>query len=147
MDRLAPTLNQIRSRITSAGARGLNEENTKAALIEPFMRTLGWNVGEVEEVPHEFKVKSSDTPIDLGLFVLRGMRLFLGAKVFGSGLGNRRWANQIMASTGLAGAESIVLTNREEHRISALRDKLLPKLIPRELRVSDADESTQGAIS
>ena len=117
MDTLARTLKQIRSRIASAGARGLNEENTKATLIEPLLRALGWNVEDVEEVQREFKVKKSDKPVDYGLLVLRNLRLFLEAKALGADLGDRRWANQIMGYAGVAGAEWIVLTNGEEYRI------------------------------
>jgi predicted type IV restriction endonuclease len=117
MDTLARTLKQIRSRITSAGVRGLNEENTKATLIEPLLRALGWNVEDVEEVQREFKVKKSDKPVDYGLLVLRNLRLFLEAKALGADLADRRWANQIMGYAGVAGAEWIVLTNGEEYRI------------------------------
>ena len=117
MDTLARALKQIRSRIISAGARGLNEENTKATLIEPLLRALGWNVEDVEEVQREFKVKRSDKPVDYGLLVLRNLRLFLEAKALGADLGDRRWANQIMGYAGVAGAEWIVLTNGEEYRI------------------------------
>ena len=37
----------VRSRIARfRSARGINEENTKASLIDPILRALGWNTEE-----------------------------------------------------------------------------------------------------
>lgn len=48
---LAQTIAEVRKRITSAGARGLNEQNTKATLIEPFLWAIGWDTDDVDESP------------------------------------------------------------------------------------------------
>lgn len=37
---LALVLNEVRARIKQNGGRGLNEQNTKATLIEPVLRAL-----------------------------------------------------------------------------------------------------------
>jgi len=97
--------------------RGLNEQNTKATLIEPVLRALGWNVENVEEVQREFRLKRRDKPVDYGLLILRTPRLFIEAKALGSNLDHRRWANQIMGYALVAGVEWIVLTDGDEWRI------------------------------
>lgn len=44
MQNLAATLKEVRRRIEQGAKRRLNEQNTKATLIEPVMRALGWDV-------------------------------------------------------------------------------------------------------
>ena len=94
---LAEVLAQIRDRITRhQGARVMNEQNTKAALVEPVLRALGWSVEDVDEVVHEYKRKKADNPVDYALLILRTPRLFVEVKALGKNLDDRKWANQIM---------------------------------------------------
>ncbi len=59
---LSRTLAEIRRRIEKNGRRGINEQNTKATLIEPVLGALGWDTEDVDEVViRENKV--SITPI------------------------------------------------------------------------------------
>ena len=44
---LAKTLKEVRARIARASSHRLNEENTKATLIEPVLRALGWDTEDV----------------------------------------------------------------------------------------------------
>ena len=69
MPDLANTLEEIRRRIQAAAKRPLNEYNTKATLIEPVLRALGWNVENVDEVEREYKHRKSDKPVDYGLTI------------------------------------------------------------------------------
>jgi len=117
MQNLAGTLAEVRRRIEQGAKRHLNEQNTKATLIEPVMRVLGWDVENIDEVQREFRVKKKDKPVDYGLLVLRTPRLFIEAKALGEDLGDRRWANQIMGYASVAGVEWIVLTDGNEYRI------------------------------
>lgn len=114
---LARTLKEVRSRISRASSHALNEQNTKATLIEPVLRALGWDVEDVEEVQREFRIKKRDKPVDYGLLVLRNPRLFVEAKALGENLADRRWTNQIMGYAGVAGVQWIVLTDGDEYRI------------------------------
>lgn len=52
-----PSLAEVRRRIRRVGTRSMNEEKTKATLIEPVLRTLGWGVEDVDEVQREFKAQ------------------------------------------------------------------------------------------
>ena len=114
---LAKTLKVVRARIARASSKHLNEENTKATLIEPVLRALGWDVEDVDEVVREYRIKSRDKPVDYGLLVLRTPRLFVEAKALGEDLEDRRWTNQIMGYAGVAGVQWIVLTDGNEYRI------------------------------
>ncbi len=114
---LARTLKELRGRIARVRSPGLNEQNTKATLIEPVLRALGWDTEDVEEVVREYRIKSRDKPVDYGLLVLRTPRLFVEAKALGENLDDRRWTNQIMGYAGVAGVQWIVLTDGNEYRI------------------------------
>ena len=140
MPSLSETLAEVRRRIQQSSRRHLNEQNTKATLIEPVLRALGWDVEDIEEVQREFRVKKRDKPVDYGLLVLRTPRLFLEAKALGENLDDRRWANQIMGYASVAGVEWIVLTDGNEYRIYnthapvSVEEKLF-----RTVRVTDED--------
>ena len=99
------------------GPRGLNEENTKGALIEPILRALGWNVEDPDEVTREYKGKRRDKPVDYALRLLRSPRLFVEAKALGADLSDRKWAGQIMGYATVAGVKWAVLTDGNEYRI------------------------------
>lgn len=117
MTTLASTLEEVRRRIRRNGSRPMNEENTKATLIEPVLRALGWAVEDVEEVQREFKTNPRHKPVDYGLLVLRTPRLLIEAKALQENLNDHRWLNQIMGYASVAGVEWIVLTNGDEYRI------------------------------
>ncbi len=68
MDRLAKTLAEICTRIDKyRSRRRVNEENTKATLIEPLQRAFGWDVEDLDEVAREYKFKRRDKPVDYAL--------------------------------------------------------------------------------
>ena len=118
MTNFEDVLPQLRERIARyAGSRSINEQNTKATLIDPMLRTLGWDTEDIDEVHREYKVKSADKPVDYALLVLRTPKLFLEAKSLGEHLDDRRWANQIMGYATVAGVEWVVLTDGDEYRI------------------------------
>ena len=110
MSTLAKTLAEVRRRIALSAKRGLNEQNTKATLIDPVLRALGWDTENIEEVVREYRVKNRDKPVDYGLLTMRTPRLFVEAKGLGEHLQDRRWINQIMGYAAVAGVRWIVLT-------------------------------------
>ena len=140
MGSLASTIQEVRQRIARAAKKSLNEQNTKATLIEPVLRALGWDVEDIEEVVREFKVKSRDKPVDYGLLVLRTPKLFVEAKPLGENLDDRKWASQIMGYASVAGVEWIVLTDGNEYRIyNALAPLAVDEKLFRRTRVTDED--------
>lgn len=117
MTTLAETLASVRQKIQRIGSKSINEENTRASLIDPVLRALGWDTEDLEDVQREYKVKSRDKPVDYALLSMRNVRLFIEAKALGGDLDDRRWANQIMGYATVAGVEWIVLTNGAEYRL------------------------------
>jgi hypothetical protein len=117
MTDLDETLTQLRQRISRHREQPLGEQNTKAILIEPLLRGLGWDVEDFDEVHREYKPKPTDNPVDYALFILRTPRLFVEAKDLHGNLDDRRWANQIMGYAAVTGVEWVVLTDGDEYRI------------------------------
>ena len=100
---LSQTLEEVRKRIGLYQGKSMGEQNTKTALIDPVLRALGWEIGNLEEVSQEYRRKPKDKPVDYGLFLLRTPKLFFEAKSFGQSLDDRKWANQIMGYAVVAG--------------------------------------------
>jgi hypothetical protein len=118
MSELSQALSSLRVRIAaSRGKRAINEENTKATLIVPVLRALGWDAEDLDSVVHEYKPRRADKPVDYALLVGGAPRLFIEAKALGENLDDRKWAGQIMGYASVAGVEWIVLTNGDEWRI------------------------------
>lgn len=145
---LREALDRVRPRIGQHGRpRQLNEENTKATLIDPIVRALGWDPEDFEEVQREYKRRARDKPVDYALLVLRTPRLFIEAKALGQNLDDRKWAGQIMGYAAVAGVEWVVLTDGDEYRIYnshasvPVEDKLF-----RKIRVSDLTSASEETL-
>jgi predicted type IV restriction endonuclease len=145
---LLPVLEDVRRRIARAKADGLNEQNTKATLIEPVLKALGWDIEDVEEVVREYGHKKRDKPVDYALLVMREPRLLVEAKALGENLDDRRWANQIMGYAAVAGVEWIVLTDGNEYRIyKALESVPAEEKLLRAVRVTDEQAECAEILS
>lgn len=110
-------LGTVRDRIARHGRENIGEQDTKAALIVPVLRALGWDVEDLEDVKLEYRRRPSDNPVDYALFLLRSPRLFIEAKSLGSHLDDGKWASQILAYATVAGVEWVALTDGNEWRI------------------------------
>ncbi len=148
MATLREALDHVRTRIERYRGLPVNEQNTKASLIEPVLRVLGWDTEDFEEVHREYKPKSADKPVDYVLFLMRSPRAFIEAKALGQDLDDRRWANQIMGYASVAGVEWIVLTDGDEYRIynSHAAVPVEEKLF-RRIRVSNDSEKPEETLS
>jgi hypothetical protein len=107
----------LRERIARHERAGIGEQDTKAALIVPVLRALGWDVEDLEDVKLEYRRRPSDNPVDYALFILRAPRLFIEAKSLGSHLDDGKWALQILNYATAAGVEWVALTDGNEWRI------------------------------
>jgi hypothetical protein len=117
MTELLDTLHRVKERIERYRSKGINEQDTKGTLIQPVLRSLGWDVEDLEEVQREYKIRKQDKPVDFALFLLRTPCLFVEAKGLGQNLDDRKWANQIMGYAGVAGVGWVVLTDGNEYRV------------------------------
>lgn len=116
---LQDALKQVREKIArySKIKSPINEQNTKATLVQPVLRALEWDVEDLDDVHMEYKERKSDKPVDYALLLLRSPCAFVEAKALGSSLDDRKWANQIMGYASVAGVEWVVLTDGDEYRI------------------------------
>lgn len=129
---LEEAIAQIGQRIAkhSRGAE-IGEQNTKATLIEPMLRALGWDPEDIDEVRREFKAQKQDKPVDYALLSGGKPVLFVEAKGLGTNLDDRGCANQIMTYATIAGVAWVVLTdgNRYDvynaHAAVPVQEKLL----------------------
>jgi hypothetical protein len=114
---LEQALVTVRDRIARHQRENIGEQDTKAALIVPVLRALGWDVEDLEDVKLEYRRRPSDNPVDYALFLLRTPRLFIEAKALGAHLDDGKWASQILAHATVAGVEWVALTDGNAWRI------------------------------
>ena len=84
MPDLESVLATVRGRIAHYRGQGIGEQDTKAALIVPVLRALGWDTEDLEDVKLEYKRRPADNPVDYALVLLREPRLFIEAKSLGA---------------------------------------------------------------
>lgn len=105
-----------------ATGQDLNEANTKAKIVTPFIRTLGWHVYDNNEVLLEFSgEKEFDDRVDYALFGLDGVYAVVEAKQIGRRI--EKDDAQIRRYMRLFGAEWGLLTNGERYFIYQANDE------------------------
>jgi len=116
---LLETLATVRKRIQQIRDRKetIGEQNTKAALIDPMLIALGWDLQETDEVRHEYRRKPQDNPVDYALFLNRTECLFIEAKSLEKDLNDRKWISQNLSYATVVGVRWCALTNGDEYRI------------------------------
>lgn len=119
MNTLAETLNAVSARISDYRERRvrLTESDTIRVLILPVLKTLGWDLHDVEEVRSEYRHASTDNPVDYALFLHASPTLFVEAKALGVSLDDRKPLIQTLNYANVAGVDWCVLTNGAEWRI------------------------------
>jgi hypothetical protein len=140
---LTSVLPKLRKRIHKIQNRNENigEQNTKAALIDPLLAALGWDVEDIDEVSREYRRKSQDNPVDYALFMLRSPRLFVEAKGLEKDLSDRKWISQVLGYATVVGVEWCVLTNGDEYRLyNAHAPVDVEQKLFRVVRISDSDQ-------
>src|SRR5829696_1765472 len=140
---LTNALPKLRKRIQKIQNRNENigEQNTKAALIDPLLAALGWDVEDIDEVSREYRRKSQDNPVDYALFMLRSPRLFVEAKGLEKDLSDRKWISQVLGYATVVGVEWCVLTNGDEYRLyNAHAPVNVEQKLFRVVRISDSDQ-------
>ena len=119
----------------------LNEANTKAALIDPILTALGWDLRDPFSVSQEYRHKSRDNPVDYALFALRAPAMFVEAKALDKDLSDYKWITQTLAYANAAGVAWCVLTNGDEYRIyNTFAKAEAEKKVFRRISLADRDE-------
>jgi hypothetical protein len=138
---LKRTVDDVRIRIQKIRDRKgtINEENTKATLINPVLAALGWDLQNIDEVQHEYRRKPQDNPVDYGLFLNATPRLFAEAKALEKDLADRKWISQNLSYATVVGVRWCVLTNGDEYRIYNSHAEVdVEQKLFRSVRISDA---------
>ncbi len=145
---LIEALTETRERVSRYKGRGLNEQNTKATLIEPVLRALGWDLEDLEVVQREHKARPRANPVDYALFSGREPVLFVEAKALGQDLGDEKWASQVLGYATVAGAPWVLLTNGDEYRIyNAHAPVPVDKKLFRKVSVSASQEEAAETLA
>lgn len=149
MSELQTAIEQVRDKIAryNKTKAAINEQNTKATLIQPILRDLGWDVEDLDDVHMEYKERAADKPVDYALLLLRSPCAFVEAKALGSSLDDRKWANQIMGYAGVAGVEWVVLTDGDEYRIYNSHATVpVDQKLFRTIRISDPNTDPESTL-
>jgi len=111
---LSEVLETVRATIVKAVGRGISETQTRGALIDPVLKALGWDFGNLDEVRQEFM------DADYALFIERDRKkpiILVEAKALQEDLDKLNHKKQVMGYVGTLGAKWAVLTNGDEYRI------------------------------
>ncbi len=118
----------------------IGEQNTKAALIDPLLGALGWDLQEIDEVRREYRRKPQDNPVDYALFLNRTECLLIEAKSIEKDLGDRKWISQNISYATVVGVKWCVLTNGDEYRIYNSHAEVdVDEKLFRKVRISDTE--------
>jgi RAMA domain-containing protein len=140
--KVATAVETIRKRIQQIRDRKeqIGEQNTKAALIDPLLSALGWDLQEIDEVRREYRRKPQDNPVDYALFLNRTECLLVEAKSLEKDLGDRKWISQNISYAAVVGVKWCVLTNGDEYRIYNSHAEVdVDEKLFRKVRVSDSE--------
>ena len=91
--------------------KGISEQDTKNALIEPVLEALGWPKTDLERVRAEYRHTSQDNPVDYALFAAGRPVLFVEAKALDKSLDEHRFVVQILTYANGAGLDWAIVTN------------------------------------
>lgn len=146
---LRAVLDNVRGKITRAKeTKRLGEQDTKAALIDPVFRALGWDVQDPEEVTREYRRKGWNDPIDYAFLLVRKPRLFVEAKPLGTNLSAPKCANQIVSYASQTGVKWAVLTDGDEYRIyNAYAEVPVEEKLFRSARVSRDGATAEDTLT
>jgi len=122
-----------------AARRAANEANTKAALIEPVLEALGWNLRDFEQVDREYRVFDG-TLLDYALKVEGEKRLFVEAKALNESLDNPQFISQTVNYANNEGVQWCVLTNGLVWRVYKATEPVdMPRKLLFEESLSDSE--------
>ena len=142
--KVAAAIEIVRKRIRQIRDRNeaIGEQNTKAALIDPLLSALGWDLQEIDEVRREYRRKPQDNPVDFALFLNRMECLLIEAKSLEKDLGDRKWISQNISYAAVVGVKWCVLTNGDEYRIyNAHAEVDVDEKLFRKVSISDSNST------
>lgn len=122
---LARTIDSIGSRIERHGTHiGGHETRTRVVLIDPLLRSLGWNTEDPEMVVHEYGIGS--LKVDYALFSKGEVFGILEAKAFGRKLKDEAWGKFVAE---LPQVTVVAFTDGDEWRFFRKSNKWQPETV------------------
>lgn len=115
---LAATLAELAGKVGRYRGRHISEQDTKNALISVLLKSLGWDVHDLDSVTHEWRPTSfRGNPVDYALLSEDGHTpiALVEAKALSEKLDKH--AKQAASYAQLAGVKWAILTNGEEWRV------------------------------
>lgn len=114
---LAQVIAQVLERASKLReVKKVNEANTKALLIEPVLRSLGWDTDDLDTVQREVKVFDG-TYLDYALTLPQGVSLYVEAKGLNENLSDKKFVAQTVNYANNDGVVWCVLTNGLQYRV------------------------------
>lgn len=112
LNRLSETIGQLRSKIERHGVHiGGHETRTRVILIDPLLRSLGWDTEDPEMVVHEYRAGS--LKLDYALVDGGEVIGIVEAKALGSKLNDAAWGKYVAE---LPSVPVVAFTNGDEWR-------------------------------
>ena len=122
---LAATIERLRSRITQHDEHvGAHETRTRVILIDPLLRSLGWDTEDPEIVVHEYRAGS--LKLDYALVDQGEVIGIVEAKALGSKLNDAAWGKY---AEQLPGVPVIAFTNGDEWRFFRKSNKRIREIV------------------
>lgn len=111
--RLQNALRSVRRHLTKVRKtkRGLGEEATKKAFIDPVLAALGWDMYGPYEVRLEYKHDRKSNPVDYALFKQDAPAILVEAKALDVNLDDVKWQAQVISYASVAGVKWCLLTD------------------------------------
>jgi len=140
MSSLSDVLKELRDNISKIKQSGgsIGEDNTKAALIEPLLASLGWDTTDLDVVHRQYKRGRQSKPVDYALLINGKPILFIEAKALEKNLSDIKWIRQTLGYAENAGLKWCILTNGEEYHIYRSNIPIpLEKKLYKKISISD----------
>jgi len=94
---LGAALNRTAQVASEHRGRGITEQDTRNALIEPVLAALGWAKEDLGRVRAEYRHTSRDNPVDYALFAGAKPVMFVEAKALDVPIDDRKAVNQVLS--------------------------------------------------
>lgn len=108
---LEKTLAEVAELAAQYSGKGLTEQDTKNALIEPILAALGWAKTNLDQVRAEYRHTTKDNPVDYALFSKSHPVLFVEAKALDHSIDEHKFVSQVISYANVAGVHWALLTN------------------------------------
>ncbi|MCA9546973.1 MAG: type I restriction enzyme HsdR N-terminal domain-containing protein [Myxococcales bacterium] len=120
---LAEALTRARQTCTEYANKGLTEQDTKNAIIEPLLAALGWPKHNLARVRAEYRHAAGDNPVDYALFEAGAPVVFVEAKALDRSLDDPKYIRQAINYANAASVEWALLTNGQRWRLYDVFDR------------------------